>query len=165
MLLAIGGLRPGWAVLAGISGGVLFLIVTWDALLGGITQMRFLYVLGSVVVPNASQSRARAVGVGAHLVLSSLFGAGYAVVMTAVDVNSVGGAAALGMLLGIVHGALSIPVIGWGLTKWHPLVRERRVQSPGRALMGFGRMTPVQWVVAHAAFGVMAGAMYASAAG
>lgn len=49
------------------------------------------------------------------------------------------------------------------LTTMHPLVRKGELERPGVALTGFGAMTPVGSLMAHAAFGVVTGAIYAAA--
>jgi hypothetical protein len=37
------GYTPGAAVLAGLTGGLVFLVVVWDSILGGVTRVGYLY--------------------------------------------------------------------------------------------------------------------------
>jgi hypothetical protein len=55
-------------------------------------------------------------------------------------------------------------VTGWVLPRFHPLVRSGELAKPGRALTGYGRSTPIVWMIAHAVFGLTVGAVYAAAA-
>jgi hypothetical protein len=50
------GYAPGAAVLAGLIGGLAFLVIVWDAIAGGVTRVGYLYVLGAGIGPRASRS-------------------------------------------------------------------------------------------------------------
>jgi hypothetical protein len=70
----------------------------------------------------------------------------------------------IGFLIGLLHGAAAMVAAGWVLTHLHGLVRSGELAKPGRALTGYGRSTPVVWMIAHAAFGASVGAVYAAGA-
>jgi hypothetical protein len=157
------GYVPGAAVLAGLTGGLAFLVIVWDAIAGGITRMGYLYVLGAGVAPRASGGTAYGLGLLVHVALSAILGLAYAGLFDAVGVSSVGDGVAFGLLIGLVHGAAAMLAAGWVLAHIHSLVRNGRLAKPGTALTGYGRSTPVVWMIAHAAFGATVGAVYAAA--
>jgi hypothetical protein len=158
------GYAPGGAVLAGLTGGLVFLVIVWDAILGRVTRVGYLYVLGAGIAPRTSRSTRYGLGLAIHTTLSAFFGLLYAGVLDWVGVSSLGDAAGLGFLIGLLQGAVSLVVAGWVLSRLHPLVRNGELAMPGRALTGYGRSTPVVWMIAHAAFGLTVGAVYAAAA-
>jgi hypothetical protein len=161
-LLAEAGFRPGGAVLAGLTAGLIFLVIVWDAIAGGLTRMGYLYVVGAGVAPRASRGNATAVGLAVHAVLSAVYGLVYAGLIEAFGASEIDEAASLGLLIGLAHGAVAMLAAGWLLTRIHPLVRCGRLPEPGRALAGYGRTTPVVWMIAHAVFGLTVGAVYAA---
>jgi hypothetical protein len=55
----------------------------------------------------------------------------------------------LAWYLRAVHGIVSLFVASWALARMHPLVRTGEIGQPSRALIGYGRMTPVSWIGAH----------------
>ena len=158
------GYAPGAAVLAGLTGGLAFLVIVWDAIAGGVTRVGYLYVLGAGIGPRTSRSTRYGLGLAIHVTLSAVFGLLYAGVLDWVDVSSFGDAAELGLLIGLLHGALGMVVTGWVLPRFHPLVRSGELAKPGRALTGYGRSTPIVWMIANAVFGLTVGAVYAAAA-
>jgi hypothetical protein len=158
------GYTPGAAVLAGLTGGLVFLVVVWDSILGGVTRVGYLYVLGAGIRPRASRSTQYGLGLAIHSTLSAVYGLLYAGVLDWIGVSSLGDAAALGFWIGLLHGAVGMVVTGRVLSRFHPLIRKGELAKPGRALTGYGRSTPVVWMVAHAAFGLTVGSVYAAAA-
>ena len=52
-----GNYSPGWAVIAGLVGGIAFLMVVCMGLAVRMTRMDFLYILGSMMVPKGSRER------------------------------------------------------------------------------------------------------------
>jgi hypothetical protein len=151
--------RPGGAVLAGLTAGLPFLVIVWDAIAGGITGMGYLYLVGAGVAPRSSRGTAYALGLAVHTVLSAVFGLVYAGLIGVFGASAIDEAASLGLLIGLVHGAVALLAVGWLLARIHPLARSGRLPKPGRALTGYGRSTPVVWMIAHAAFGLVVGAM------
>ncbi len=67
-------IRPGWAILAGLVGGLVFLVVIWDAILGGYFEVSFLSTLGASIVHGASRRATYWIGTAAHIALSAAFG-------------------------------------------------------------------------------------------
>jgi hypothetical protein len=158
------GFAPGGAVLAGLTAGLAFLVIVWDAISGGVTGMGYLYVVGAGVAPEASRGSQVGLGLVVHGVLSTTYGLAYAGLLRAFGVSSIGDATAIGLLIGLAHGALAMVVAGWVLAHVHAVVRHGDLPQPGRALTGYGRSTPFVWMAAHAVFGVTVGAVYAAAA-
>jgi hypothetical protein len=64
------------------------------------------------------------------------------------------------ILAGLV--AFMMPVM---LTMMHPLVRSGDMPAPGIAMTELGKMTPMGIVMAHVAFGLVAGAVYVAVVG
>ena len=100
-----------------------------------------------------------------HLMMGAVFGLVHAGLLHLVDPSSDAAAFGWGALFGGVHGvmvALTMPVM---LTMMHPLVRSGEMPQPGFAMTRFGKMTPAGIVMAHIAFGVVAGAIYVAIVG
>ena len=157
-----GNYSAGWAILGGLIGGIAFLLVVYMGLMVGITRMNFLYILGTMVTPGVSAGRAYLIGFMMHEMLAAGFGLAHAGILTAVDPSSVGAAAAWDLLIGAIHGVTILVAMPMMLTVMHPLVRNGRIERPGPAMIGFGPMTPMGSLAAHALFGLVAGAVYAA---
>jgi hypothetical protein len=157
-----GNYDAGSAIVAGLIGGIAFLLVVYMGLGVGMTRMNFLHLLGSMVAPRSSRSTAYAIGLVVHLMLSAVFGLVHAGLLTAIGVSSVGSAAAWDLLIGAVHGVAVLIVLPMMLSMAHPLVRSGELDRPGVALVGYGAMTPAGSLMAHVAFGVVTGAIYAA---
>lgn len=165
MLLAqlVGNYSVGWAVLAGLVGGMAFLVVVYGGLAMGMTRMDFLEILGTMMAPRVSATTAYAIGFMVHMMLSAAFGLVHAGLLHAIGVTSVEAAGGWDLLIGAVHGGIIIAMMPPMLTAMHPLVRAERMESPGVALTGFGTMTPVGSLMAHAVYGLLTGWIYAEA--
>lgn len=159
-------IRPGWALLSGLIGGLAFLVVIWDAIMGGIFGASFLQVLGSTLVPRASRGLTYAVGLAAHFLLSAAYGLVYAWLIGWVDPTSFAEGAAGGLLVGLAHGAVATAVLAWALPHIHALTPAGGSASgsgtgAGAAMLGgHQRSTAAIWIVAHAAYGLTVGAAY-----
>lgn len=166
MLLAqsalAGSYSGGAAIVGGLLGGLVFLMVVYMGLAVGMTRMDFLHILGSMMAPRSSVAAARTLGFVAHMMLSVVFGLVHAGLLHAVDVTSVAAATGWDALFGLVHGVLVLMMMPVMLNAMHPLVREGKIESPGVAMVGFGSMTPAGSLMAHVAFGVVTGAYYAA---
>jgi len=158
-----GNYEAGPAIVAGLVGGIAFLLVVYMGLGVGMTRMNFLHMLGSMVAPRSSRSTVYAIGLVVHLMMSAAFGLVHAGLLTAIGVSSVGSAAAWDLLIGAVHGAGVLIVLPMILSMAHPLVRSGDLDRPGVALMGYGPMTPAGSLMAHVAFGLVTGTIYAAA--
>ena len=158
-----GHYQAGSAILAGLSGGLAFLVVVYMGLGVGMTRMNFLYMLGSMMPPRASRSAVYVVGFAVHMMLSAAFGLVHAGILTAIGATSVGQAAGWDVVIGAVHGVVVLMAMPLMLTMAHPLVRTGRLDAPGVAMVGYGPMTPVGSLAAHIAFGLVTGTIYAAA--
>jgi hypothetical protein len=158
-----GHYNAGWAAVAGAAGGLAFLVVVTMGRAVGMTRMNFLQVLGTMIAPNASDRAVYSIGLSAHLMASAAFGLGHAAILTGIGVTSVGGAAGWDLLIGAAHGLVILAVLPMMLKMMHPLVRKHAMDDPGLALTGFGRATPIGSLMAHVAFGLVVGTVYAAA--
>jgi hypothetical protein len=158
-----GHFSAGWAVLAGLAGGVAFLLVVTMGLAVGMTRMNFLEVLGTMIRPTGRNAAVYSTGLAAHLMASAGFGLAHAGILHAVGVTSIGGAAGWDTLIGAAHGIAILAMMPILLSLMHPLVRKAAMDHPGVALTGFGSLTPVGSLMAHVAFGLVTGAVYAVA--
>ena len=118
-----------------------------------------------MVAPSASQSAVYAIGAMMHLMMGAVFGIVHAGLLHATDPSTEGGAAGLGALFGAGHGMIVAAMMPIMLTMAHPLVRNGTMPAPGVAMTGMGKMTPMGIVMAHVAFGVVAGSIYTALAG
>lgn len=160
-----GNYDPGAAVLGGVVGAVAMLAVIYGGKAMGMTTMDLLRTLGTMVAPDASKQTAYGIGLMMHLMIGAAFGLVHAGILTALDPTSNGGATVIGLMIGVVHGLVVTMALPMMLTMAHPLVRRGDVERPGVALSGFGAMTPVGVTMAHAMFGLVAGAIYVGAVG
>lgn len=158
-----GNFSVGWALAAGLLGGVAFLVVVTMGLAIGMTRMNFLEVLGTMLVPKASKAPVYATGLAVHLMASAGFGLAHAGLLHAIGVTSVGEAAGWDLVLGMAHGVVILAMLPAMLIAMHPLVRTGTMNRPGVALIGFGTGTPIGSLMAHVAFGLVVGAVYAAA--
>lgn len=158
-----GHFSAGWAVVAGLLGGLAFLAVVTMGLATGMTRMNFLEVLGTMLVPDAGTGTVYATGLGVHLMASAGFGLAHAGLLHAIGVTSISQAAAWDLALGMAHGVVILALLPVVLTAMHPLVRKHAMDRPGVALAGFGKGTPIGSLMAHVVFGLVVGAVYAAA--
>lgn len=158
-----GNFDAGAALGAGLLGGVAFLMVVIMGRAIGMTRMNFLEVLGTMMTPNAPKATVYGVGLMAHLMASAGFGLAHAGILHAIGVTTVGQAAGWDLVIGAAHGAVVIMVLPMMLNAMHPLVRKQAMEAPGVALTGFGAGTPIGSLMAHVAFGLVAGSVYAAA--
>lgn len=164
-ILAVGTLAGNYditaAVLAGLLGGVAFLLVVYMGLTVGMTQMNFLYILGTMMAPQAQERTVYTIGLAAHMMASVGFGLAHAGLLHAVGVSSVAEAVGWDFLIGALHGMAILALMPMMLTTMHVLVRRGQIPHPGVALVGFGSMTPMGSLMAHVMFGLVVGAVYA----
>jgi hypothetical protein len=152
----------GAAVLSGLVGGLAFLVVLWDAIVGGVLEVPFLRALGSLVAPRASATSEYAAGALIHAALSVAFALGYAWILDALDPGSVGDGAAIGLILGLAHAAAATGVVA-------SLARGGRpAHAPWSIRLTLGSHvggSTAAWVLAHAVFGLMVGTVYLATIG
>ena len=152
----------GTAALAGLIGGLAFLVVVWDAVLGGIFEFGYLRELGTVVRRDASPQATVGLGVAGHGVLSVTFASVYAWVIELSGTTSVGTATSIALLLGLAQGVITSGLFGSILGRTHPGLRHLRPIA-----QRFGRhpgSATTAWIAAHAVYGITVGAVYAAAA-
>lgn len=157
-----GNFTAGAAIVAGLIGGLAFLAVVYMGLGTGMTRMNFLPMLGSMMAPRASRGSTYGIGLVIHLMLSAAFGLVHAGILTAIDVTSVGSAAAWDVLIGAVHAVGVLILMPMMLVMAHPLVRIGELERPGALMTGFGSMTPMGSLLAHVAFGLVTGSIHAA---
>lgn len=147
-----------WGFVASLA-----LVVTESVAQGlGLTRLNLPLILGSAFSPD--RDRARALGIGLHILMGWLFSFVYVVAM-----NFLGGPNWYrGTLIGLCH-ALVICVIGWqALPGIHPRMASethgptstRMLEPPGFMGLNYGLTTPVAVFVTHAIFGAVLGAFY-----
>lgn len=158
-----GNFDAGTAAAAGLLGGVAFLAVVTMGRAIGMTRMNFLEVLGTMLAPAANKATVYATGLGVHLMASAGFGLAHAGLLHAIGITSVSQAAGWDLVLGAAHGVVILAMLPAMLTLMHPLVRKHAMDQPGVALTGFGVGTPIGSLMAHVAFGLVAGSVYAAA--
>jgi hypothetical protein len=128
----------------------------------GLTRLNLPYILGSAFTPD--RDRARALGIGLHIVIGWGFSIVYVVAM-----NFLGGPNWYhGVEIGLAH-ALFICVIGWqALPGIHPRMASethgptatRLLEPPGFLGLNYGVSTPATVFVTHAIFGAVLGIFY-----
>ena len=160
-----GNYEVGTAIWAGLIGAVAMLAVIYMGLASGMTSMNLLRTLGTMAAPNASNNVVYGIGLMMHLMMGAVFGLVHAGLLHAVDPGSDGAAAAYGVLFGGIHGAIVAFMMPIMLTMMHPLVRSGAMPAPGVAMTRFGKMTPMGIIMAHVAFGLVAGSIYVAIAG
>lgn len=158
-----GHFTAGWALLAGVLGGLAFLAIVTMGRAVGMTRMNFLEVLGTMLVPDGNKATVYGTGLAVHLMASAGFGLAHAGLLHAIGITSVRQAAGWDLVLGMAHGVLILAMLPTALTLMHPLVRKRAMDQPGVALTGFGPGTPIGSLMAHVAFGLVVASVYAAA--
>ncbi len=160
-----GNFEPGPAILGGLVGAVAMLMVMYGGRAMGMTSMDLLRTLGTMVNPKASDSTARLSGLVVHLMMGTGFGLAHASLLHLAGPTTEGAALGLGALFGLAHGAMTLVAMPVMLSRAHPLVAAGDIPRPGVAMTGFGTMTPVGMLMAHAVFAVVAGAVYTGLVG
>jgi hypothetical protein len=160
-----GNYSAGGAIVAGIVGASAMLVVIYGGRAMGMTRMDLLRTLATMVNPKAQGAAAYGIGLMMHLMMGAGFGLVHAGILHAFDPTSDGGALGLGVVIGVVHGALVTAAMPMMLTMGHPLVKSGEIPAPGPFMTGFGRMTPLGMVMAHAVFGLVTGVLYVAFVG
>ena len=98
---------------------------------------------------------------GPHAAVAA-FGLLHAALLQAIGLTSIGQAAGWDLVIGAAHGMVVLVAMPMLLALMHPLVRAGQLERPGVALVGYGAMTPMGSLLAHAAFGLVTGTIYAA---
>jgi hypothetical protein len=155
-------IRPGWAILAGLVGGLSFLVVIWDAILGGFFEVSFLSTLGASIVRRASIRATYWLGAAAHIVLSAMFGLAYAWLVEVTRISSVASGMSLGAVVGVLHGAVAAAVATAVLAHIPPSLPDGGAGTE-HSLGRHARAATAVWLIAHAVFGLVVGGVYLAA--
>lgn len=155
-----GNYSAGWAIFGGAVAAMAMLVVIYGGRAMGMTRMDLLRTLGTMVLPKADEKVVYGVGLMMHLMMGAAFGLLHAGLLHAFDPSSGGAAFGLGILIGAVHGMLVTGGMPFMLKMAHPLVKDGTIEDPGIAMSGFGKMTPMGMVMAHAVYGIVIGIIY-----
>ena len=149
--------EPGWAILAGLSGGAVMAVILYMGIVMMPQQMKMnlFMMLGSMILP---------VGVGAfvmgamiHAGMSVVFGLIHGGVFAALDISSAW--AAWGLLFGVAHWAVVGMALGM-MPMMHPRMRSGEIDEPGFYALRYPPMTAMGFLMLHLVFGVTVGALY-----
>ncbi len=163
MLFALdltGQFSAGGAIVAGIVGALVMLVVMYGGKAMGMTSMDLLKTLGTMMLPKASDGVAYGVGMMMHLMMGAAFGVIHAGVLHAFGPSSNAAATWISIGIGVVHGMMVLVAMPMMLNMAHPLVKDGTMDKPGTALMNFGTMTPMGVTMGHVVFALVAGALY-----
>ncbi len=149
--------EPGYAILAGLSGGAVMAVILYMgiAMMPQQMKMNLFMMLGSMVLP---------VGVGAFLMgamvhagMSVVFGLIHGGVFAALDIDSAW--AAWGLLFGVAHWAVVGMALGM-MPMMHPRMRSGEIDEPGFYALRYPPMTAMGFLMLHLVFGAIVGALY-----
>ena len=149
--------EPGWAILAGLSGGTVMAVILYMGIVMMPQQMKMnlFMMLGSMILP---------VGVGAfvmgamiHAGMSVVFGLIHGGFFAALDIDSAW--AAWGLLFGVAHWAVVGMALGM-MPMMHPRMRSGEIDEPGFYALRYPPMTAMGFLMLHLVFGVTVGALY-----
>ena len=154
--------EAGWAVLAGLIGGVAMAGVLYMGMMMMPRQMKMnlFMMLGSMVLPVGAA--AFVMGAMTHLGMSIVFGLIHGAVISAAEIDSA--EAAWGLLFGLVHWAAAGLALGM-LPLVHPRIASGEVPAPGFFALRFPPMTAAGFLMLHLLFGLIVGVLYGAWAG
>ncbi len=149
--------EPGWAILAGLIGGVVMAVILYMGIIMLPRQMKMnlFMMLGSMMLPVGAA--AFVMGAMIHIGMSLVFGLIHGAVFAVADIDSA--EAAWGLLFGVVHWAIVGMALGM-LPLMHPRIRSGEIDAPGFYALGYPPMTAMGFLMLHLVFGVIVGALY-----
>jgi len=129
----------------------------------GLSRMSLPFLLGSVFTPDRNQ--ANVLGFFLHFANGWLFSLLYALAFAGVGRTSWW----LGGIFGLVQGLFVLTALMPLLPSIHPRMATedygptptRQLEPPGFLALNYGRRTPLLTLLAHLAYGVLFGALYA----
>lgn len=147
-------------LLAGLVGTSVLTALLVGSQLGGLTRLDLPLLLGTFVTPDLD--RARAVGFFLHLAAGQVFALLHVGGFVLLDRDGV----VVGVLFGLVHGAVALTVLVPLLPGVHPRLAGERsgpatralLEPPGLLALHYGWSTPLVALVAHAVYGAILGA-------
>jgi hypothetical protein len=147
----------GWATFGFVATAVLTVILI-GAQEFRVTRMDIPTMLGTMVT--ARPEHAKAAGTAMHLAVGQVFALFYLSAFHLLHFSSWW----LGLLFGLVHGALALGLIIPALPALHPRMASERtgpdlpmLEPPAFLAQNYGRRTIVATLVAHAAYGAVLG--------
>ncbi len=154
--------EPGWAILAGLIGGVVMAVILYMGIIMLPRQMKMnlFMMLGSMMLPVGAA--AFVMGAMIHIGMSLVFGLIHGAVFAVADIDSA--EAAWGLLFGVVHWAIVGMALGM-LPLMHPRIRSGEIDAPGFYALGYPPMTAMGFLMLHLVYGVIVGVLYGEWAG
>ncbi len=162
--------EPGWAILAGLVGGVVMAAMLYMGILMLPQQMKMnlFMMLGSMMLPVGAA--AFVMGAMVHAGMSVAMGVAHGAVFAAADIDS--DEAAWGLLFGLVHWAVVGMALGM-MPLMHPRIHyggrrlvpqasggQELLDPPGFYALSYPPMTAIGFLMLHLVFGVIVGALY-----
>ncbi len=149
--------EAGWAILAGLIGGVAMAMMLYMGILMLPQQMKMnlFMMLGSMMLPVGAA--AFVMGAMMHLGMSIVFGLIHGAAFAIADIDS--SEAAWGLLFGLVHWAGAGMALGM-MPLLHPRIASGEVAAPGFFALRFPPLTAMGFLMLHLVFGVIVGVLY-----
>lgn len=158
------------AIIAGLVGGAVMTMMMTMAKKAGMTDMDMPLILGTMFT--GDREKAKGLGLFMHLVMMSalVFGTLYGLLFAAFDVAE-GNAWWVGAIFGGVHGLIAGTAFAM-MPMMHPRMGDKtaatgtdasglHVRPPGLFGKNYGSATPAGVLIAHIAFGLVLGLIYA----
>jgi len=150
----------GWAVFGLVATAALTALMT-TAQLAGLTRLDLPLLLGTLVTENPD--RARAAGIGMHLMVGQAFALGYLLVFWLLQLTTWW----LGALLGLLQVSVVLMVLLPALPGVHPRMASHRagpasravLEPPGVLALNYGLQTPAVMLAAHLLYGAVLGVL------
>jgi uncharacterized membrane protein YagU involved in acid resistance len=149
-------------LLCGLAATIVLTSLTIAAQSMGLTRIDMPFILGTMFTPN--RDRAKAIGLGAHIINGWLFAIVYALVFENLHAASWW----IGAILGAMQGMFIAVVVLPALPGLHPrMVSDFRGPEPARLLeppgyftTNYGFKTPFVLLFAHLVYGGVLGMLY-----
>jgi hypothetical protein len=150
----------GWATFGFVATVALTAIMVASQSVG-LSRMDVPLMLGTIFT--ADPDRARVAGLLVHLVNGQVFALMYVAAFAHLQMATWW----LGLLFGLAHGVFALALIVPVLPGVHPRMESSRaglhlpasLEPPGAFSLNYGRETPVVTLIAHAAYGLILGAL------
>jgi len=128
----------------------------------GISRMSIPYILGSMAT--ASRDRAKAIGLGVHLVNGWLFALLYGLIFQSIGMATW----YYGAIVAFFHAMFVLTAGMWILPAIHPRMASeqagptarRQLEPPGFLALNYGYQTPISVIAAHLVYGALLGSFY-----
>ncbi|MDQ3035698.1 MAG: hypothetical protein M3Y87_25050 [Myxococcota bacterium] len=148
-------MKTGQAFLAGVVGGAVMTILTAIGRLLGL-DVNLEMMLGTMLLPPSAV--AWIVGLAMHLLISGLIAIAYAAGFERVTHRA---GASVGLAFSVIHIVIGGLFMGL-VPALHRLIPEQ-MAAPGAFLSNHGAVGVISFLVLHAIYGAIVGAMYAPA--